>query len=162
MSDRFNCSSLISRYAAGLTGFMAFTSNIRPPMDEAAAERHFVCDAGQAIAGRGLGDTRHLEQDHAGLDHGGPEFGFALALAHARLGRNRGHRLVRKHANVQPALAAHEMARGDAARFNGLGAQPAPLQELQAELAESHGVAAAGVTFYLSPLAFSKLYPLGH
>src|SRR5205814_7611450 len=83
-------------------------------------------------------------------------------LAHARLGGDGGHRLVREHADVQPALAAHRVRRGDAPGFDGLGAEPTALQRLQPELAVGDGIAALRVTFYLAALAFSELYPFGH
>src|SRR5262249_56160650 len=100
--------------------------------------------------------------DPPGLDRGGPALRLALALAQAGLGRDGGHRLAREDADVQPPLAAHRVRRGDAARLDGLGAEPAALEGLQAELPERHAVAAGGVTFYLAALAFSVLYPLGH
>src|SRR5581483_7894779 len=101
-------------------------------------------------------------QDHARLDDGGPVLRLALALAHARLGRDRRHRLVREDADVQPALAAHEVRGGDAAGLDRLGAEPAAFEGLQPVLAEVHRVAAGRVTFYPTALAFSELYPLGH
>src|SRR5207244_5741357 len=124
--------------------------DVRAAVDEAAAERHLVRHAGQAVAGRRLGDARDLEQDHARLDDGRPVFRLALALAHARLGRDRRHRLVREDADVQPAFAAHRVRRRDTAGLDGLGAQPAAFQGLQAVFAVGHLVAAGGVTFYLS------------
>src|SRR5262249_16299461 len=102
------------------------------------------------------------EQDHAGLDDRGPVFRLTLALAHARLGRDGGDRLLREDADVQPALAADEVRRRDAARLDGLGAEPAALDRLQAQLAERHRVAAGGVAAHLAPLALAVLDPLGH
>ena len=51
---------------------------------------------------------------------------------------------------------------GDAARLDRLGAEPAALERLQAEVAERDVVAAGGVTSYAASLAFSELDPLGH
>src|SRR5262249_7613426 len=86
---------------------------------------------------------------------------LALALAHARLGRDRRHRLLREDADVQPALAAHRVRGGDAAGLDRLGAEPAAFGGLQAEVAVADGVAAGGVTFYPAPLTFSVLCALG-
>src|SRR5262249_17807402 len=110
-------------------------SNARPAVDEPAAERHLVGHAGQAVAGRRLGQAAHLVQDHARLDNRGPVFRLALALAHARLGRDGRDRLVGKDADVKPAFAANRVGRGDTARLDGLGAEPAALEGLQAEVA---------------------------
>ena len=66
-----------------------------------------------------------------------PVLRLALALAHPRLGRDGRHRLVREDADVQPALAADELGRGDAAGLDRLGRQPAALERLQAEVAVS-------------------------
>src|SRR3954463_1911123 len=47
----------------------------------------------QGLAGERLGHTGELEHDAAGLDHGHPMLGRALAGAHAGLGGLLGHRL---------------------------------------------------------------------
>src|SRR5262245_52456848 len=137
-------------------------SDVGPTADKTAAKRHLVSHAGQAIAGGRLRHATDFEQHHARLDDGGPVFRLPLALAHARLGGDRGHRLVREHANVQPPLAAQEVRGGDATGLDGLGAQPAAFQRLQAVVAEGHEIAAGCLTSYLSPLTFSELYSLGH
>src|SRR5262245_16156259 len=121
--------------------------NARPAGDEPAAERQFVGDASEDIARCGLGQTGDLKGDHARLDDGGPVFRLALALAHARLGRDGGHRLVREDADEQPALAAHRVGCGDAARLDCLGRQPPAFDRLQAELAVGNGVALRGLAF---------------
>src|SRR5947209_7751185 len=163
LSSSFNvspsCSSPMPRYSSG---FMVRLLHAGPPGHEAAAEGHLVSHAGQALARRRLGQAANLEQDHAGLDDRGPVFGLAFALAHARLGRDGGDRLVRKDPDVQAPLAAHRVGGRDAAGFDRFGAQPTPFERLQAEVAELDRVAAAGVTFYFAALTFSELYPLRH
>src|SRR6202034_1428362 len=77
-----------------------------------------------------------LEHHAAGLDHGDPAFGVALAGAHARLGRLLRDRLVREH--VDPDLPTTL----DLARHRNTGGldlavrQPALLERLQPVLAE--------------------------
>ena len=109
-----------------------------------------------------LGQAADFEQDHPRFHHSSPVFRLTLALAHARFGRDRRYRLVRKHADKQAALTAHRMRGRDAAGLDCLGAQPAALQGLQAEVAIADRIGAPGITLYDAPLAFSVLYPLGH
>src|SRR5207247_101153 len=100
----FSYSRIPSPWTAVPWVFHQHTSHTRPAVDEAAAKRHLVCHTGQAVAGGRLRQAGDLEQDHARLDDGGPVLRLALALAHARLGGDRGNRLMREHADVQPAL----------------------------------------------------------
>ena len=67
-----------------------------------------------------------------------------------------------KIADVELAAPLDRLAGHDAAGLDGLGADPAGLERLQAELAEGDVVAAGGVTSYAAFLAFSELDPLGH
>src|SRR5262245_52119322 len=53
----------------------------------------------ERVAGHVLGDPDHLVQDAPGLHHGDPLLRVTLALAHPRLGRLLGDRLVREHAD---------------------------------------------------------------
>src|SRR5262249_11547199 len=99
---RPSCSSLIPRYSLSLARRGIFPSPlVRLPRHEAALERHLVGDAGQALAGRRLGQAADLEEDRARLDHRRPELRLALALAHARLRRDRRDALVREDADVE-------------------------------------------------------------
>ena len=59
----------------------------------------------RASLARRLGHAAQLEHDPAGLDHGHPPLGVALARAHAGLGRLLGDRLVGE--DVDPDLAHH-------------------------------------------------------
>src|SRR5262245_1628703 len=58
----------------------------------------------QRLARLGLRDPLNLEQDPPGLDHGHPELGRAHALAHARLLRLLGHRLVGEQPDPDAAV----------------------------------------------------------
>src|SRR5438552_8588021 len=109
------CSSLISRNWAGfiVASLSRGASDPGLPRDEAALEGHLVGDTGQAVAGGSFGQSADLEQDHAGTNHGGPVFRLALALAHAGFQRNRRHGFVREDANVEAALTADRVRRGD-------------------------------------------------
>src|SRR5499433_2086895 len=53
----------------------------------------------ETLARRRLVHAFHLVHDPARLHHGDPELGVTLALAHARLRRLLGHRLVREDTN---------------------------------------------------------------
>src|SRR5712691_7690253 len=109
------CSSLISRIWAGFISSSVWGGASDPelPGDETALEGHLVGDPGEAVAGGRFGQSADLEQDRARPDDGGPVFRLALALAHARFQRNRRHGLVREDADVQTALTAHRVRRGD-------------------------------------------------
>src|SRR6266849_3346779 len=94
LSVKSSCSSLISRYS---DGFISRSSSLhRQPGDQPALERHLVGDSRQAVSGGRFGQAGNFEQDHAGLDDGGPVFRFTLALAHARFGGDGGDRLMRE------------------------------------------------------------------
>src|SRR5579859_495054 len=158
LSVRARCSSLMARNSAGfMLVLLALASDGRPARHEPAAKRHLVGDAGQGVAGRRLRQAADFIEDHARLDDRRPELRLALALAHARLGRDRCHRFVRKDADVQASFAAHRVRGGDAAGLDGLRAQPASLQGLQAEIAVADRVAARGVAAHLPALRFAEL-----
>src|SRR6516165_9261055 len=100
LSVRSSCSSLIARYSAGF--MLPPSTDARPPRHQPAAKRHLVGYPGQGVARRRFGQAGDLEQDHARLDHRRPIFRLALALAHARLGRDGRDRLVREDTDEQP------------------------------------------------------------
>src|SRR5262245_50802238 len=74
----------------------------------------------EALARRSLVHALHLVHDPAGLHHGDPELGVALALAHARLCGLLGHRLVREDADEDLPAALDAPGERDAGRM-GLG-----------------------------------------
>src|SRR6185437_14100577 len=88
--------------------------------------------------GERAGDSVELEQDPAGLHPGDPEFGRALARAHADFGRLGADRNVREHADPQAARALDvardraarrfDLARGDPVRLHGLEAEGAEVE----------------------------------
>src|SRR6185295_18268402 len=65
-------------------------------------------------------------------------------------------------ADIQPPFSAQVLRSGDPPRFDRRRADPAPLGGLQPKVAMHDAIAASGVTFYTSSLAFSVLHPLGH
>src|SRR6187431_118690 len=88
------------------------------------------------LARERLGHTRELEHDAAGLDHGHPVLGRALAGAHAGLGRLLRHRLVGK--DVDPDFPTTlDMARhGNTSRLDLAVGDPARVERLQAVVPE--------------------------
>src|SRR6202035_1231047 len=63
---------------------------------ELGPEGKLVRGQADRLASQRLGHPGELEHHAAGLDHGDPALGGALARAHAGLGRLLGHRLVRE------------------------------------------------------------------
>src|SRR5882672_10215183 len=108
-----------------------------------------------------LGDLRrhslHLVEDAAHLHHGDPLFDIALAVAHARLGRLLGHRLVREHADPDLPAALDEAGHGDAARLDLARGQAARLQDLEAVVAEGEIAPAVGLALVATLLLLAEL-----
>src|SRR5467141_1527654 len=108
-----------------------------------------------------LGDLRrhslHLIEHAAHLHHGDPLLDIALAVAHARLGRLLGHRLVRKHADPDLPAALDEAGHGDAARLDLARGQAARLQDLEAVVAEGEIAPAVGLALVAALLLLAEL-----
>src|SRR4051812_18966074 len=134
----------------------------RSPFHHSYPHRHFVREAGKTHLRLLLGNAAQLEQDRAFLYHRHPVIGLAFAGAHAGFQRTGGDRLVWENADVQPALAADVLLRGNTARLDGRRFDPPALGGLKSEIAEDDAVAPMGLTFYTSSLAFSVLHSLGH
>src|SRR5215211_5306086 len=124
-------------------------------------DRQLVPGQPQRLAGQRLGDARQLEHDTAGLDHGHPAFGIALARAHPRLGRLLGDRLV--GIDVDPHLAPPLDLAGhrDPGRLDLAIAYPTALERLEAVLAELDAHPAAGESTPPAPVLLAVLDPLG-
>src|SRR3954468_17935287 len=104
--------------------------------DDLGLDRQLFRRALERRLGEAAGDAVELEQDAAGLDPGDPEFGRALARAHADFGRLRAHRNVREDADPQ-APRALDVTRDRAARGLDLArGDPLRLHRLQTEGAE--------------------------
>src|SRR5207253_1469102 len=133
-----------------------------PPPNESHRHRHLVRQAPEAHSRRFLGDSANLVQNRARLHYRRPVLWLAFPLTHAGLERDRRNALVRKYTHVQATLAAHVLLRAHAAGLDRSRRDPTPLHGLQAEIAKHDAVAASGITFYTSSLAFSVLHPFGH
>src|SRR3569833_1320975 len=96
-------------------------------------DRQLLGHALEGFLGQAARDAVQLEQDAAGLDPGDPEFGRALARAHADFGGLRRHRNVREHANPEAAGALHVTRDRAAGRFDLAGSDPLRLHGLEAE-----------------------------
>src|SRR6267378_4438110 len=99
----------------------------------------------------------HLVEHAAHLHHRDPLLDVALAVAHARLGRLLGHRLVRKHADPDLPAALDEAGHGDAARLDLARGQPARLQDLEAIVAEGEIAPAVGLALVAALLLLAEL-----
>src|SRR5205085_5038924 len=83
-----------------------------------------------------LGDAFHLVEDSAGLDHGDPFLGVALALAHPGLRGLLRHRLVREDPDPHLAAALEAARERDARGFDLPVRDPPRLERLETEFSE--------------------------
>src|SRR6476646_5212781 len=120
-------------------------------------DRQLLTGETKRLLGERLGDAGELEHHPAGLDHGDPALGRALAGAHARLGGLLREALVGE--DVDPDLAAAlDLARHrDTGRFDLAVRDPYAVHRLQAVVAELHGrlalrLARAAATMHLAEL----------
>src|SRR5690242_1951938 len=95
--------------------------------------------------GERAGDAVELEQDPARLHPGDPEFGAALARAHADFGRLRADRNVREHADPKTAGTLDVTRDRAACRLDLASRDPLGLHGLEAEGAEVELSPALGV-----------------
>src|SRR5579859_5636428 len=120
--------------------------------------------AGEAerLFGERLRNAGKLEHHTAGLDHGDPALGRALAGAHARLGRLLREALVGK--DVDPDLAAAlDLARHrDTSRLDLAVRDPAGVECLEAVVAELYGRLAAREPATASAMHLAVLGLLRH
>src|SRR5215213_5603942 len=124
-------------------------------------DRQLLGGALERRLGERAGDSVELEQDSAGLDPGDPEFGRALARAHADFGRLGAHRNVREYADPQ-APGALDVARDRSASGLDLArGDPLRLHRLQAEGAEIELGPALGVAVDPALEGLAELGALG-
>src|SRR5687767_5810283 len=142
--------------------FIALSSQAPRPGHELRGDADLVGRRPECLARHVLGHALHLIQDATRLHHGHPLLGIALALAHARLGRLLGHRLVGKH--TDPHLAATLQAAGErnAGRLDLAVGDPARLQRLETVLPEGQRGAPLGLAAHVAALGLAVLDALGH
>src|SRR5215467_2630519 len=116
----------------------------------------------EALARRHLVHALHLVHDPAGLHHGDPELGVALALAHARFRRLLGHRLVREDADEDLPATLDAAGEGDAGRLDLAVGDPARLECLEPEIAKGQARSALGLAPHAAALGLPILDALGH
>src|SRR2546430_1107688 len=96
----------------------------------------------QRLARQILGDALELEHHAPGLHHGDPSLGIPLALAHPRLRRLLGDRLVREQPDPHLASAPHLARQRHARRLHLPVRGPTRLERHEAVMAGSDGGAA--------------------
>src|SRR5438105_9525706 len=126
--------------------------------DDLGLDRQLLGGARKSLLRDRPGHTVELEQDSARLDAGDPEFGRALARAHADLGGLRAHRNVREDADPKAAGALHVTRDRAARRLDLARGDPLRLHRLQAEGAEVKLGSALGIAM---DAAFEGLAELG-
>src|SRR3954447_1761749 len=171
---RLNCSRLSSAscccsWSSVLTVRFSFAAMLLFLLDQALAQagddlgldRQLFCGAGKGFLRDRAGHTVQLEQDPSRLDASDPEFGRALARAHADLGRLRAHRNVREDSDPKATGALH-VTRDRAARGLDLTrGDPLRLHGLEAECAEVELGPALGVAVDAAFEGFAELGALG-
>src|SRR4029079_14939193 len=109
----------------------------------------------------GAGDTVEFEQDPARLDASDPEFGAALARAHADFGGLGADGHVREHADPQPPRTLDVTRDRAAGRFDLARGDPLRLHRLEAEGAEVELGPALGVAVDSALEGLAELGALG-
>src|SRR5580765_5367411 len=147
--------STFTRLPTSLPSQLAPAHEARPHRQLGSAELH-------GFLREGPRDAFELEHDSAGLDHGDPLLGGALALAHSGLCRLLRDRFVREHPDPHLA-AALDAARDRHARRLDLAARdPRRLERQEPELAEGHLAAAVRLAAHAAALLLSVLDALRH
>ena len=140
------CSSLMSRSSAGFGhGSSLVVASPRSPVDSPTVYRFYIDRRFKNRTRTGIlwaSRAKHIRAASSdmpltsyrtvpGLTTAAQNSGSPFALAHAGFQGNRGDRLVREDADVQPAFVAQVLRRGDAAGLDRLRAEPAALGRLQ-------------------------------
>src|SRR4051794_4863727 len=129
--------------------------------DDLGLDRQLLGGALEGGLGEMARNSVELEQDAAGLDPSDPEFGRALARAHADFGGLRAHRNVREDANPQ-ATRALDVARDRTARGLDLArSDPLRLHGLEAEGAEVELGPTLGIAMDAALKGLAELGALG-
>src|SRR3954454_11016602 len=150
--SRFSCCScsvswssvsLFKSWYLGMSGVLE--QGLAQTGDDLGLDRELLGGALERDSGDRARNAVKLEQDAAGLHPGDPEFGRALARAHADLGGLRRNRNVREDPDPEAPLPLDVAGDGAAGRLDLAGGDPLGLQGLQAIGAEVQRGAALGV-----------------
>src|SRR6266511_2357512 len=158
-SASFATSSSPSRSTSSLA-FIASRLRVRA-LHELALHRQLVGRQPHGLLGGRLGNAGELEHHPAGLDHGHPPLGRALARAHAGLGRLLGDGPVRVDVDPHLPATADVPGHGDTSRLDLPVGDPRRLQRLEAVIAEGHRGAALGHPAAGWPVLLAVLHTLG-
>src|SRR5712691_9758267 len=128
--------------------------------DELRADWEFVGRTADRLTGNGLGHARQLEHDPAGLDHGDPALGIALARAHPRLGRLLRVGLVREDVDADLSATTDVPGHGDTGRLDLPVRHPSGLESEQPVVTEVHFGATLRLPSHPAAMLLAMLHPL--
>src|SRR6266508_41101 len=155
------CSSSSLCISRHLIAFMLASEGPRPA-HEPGLDADLLGGQPEPVTGGGLVHALHLVEDAAGLDHGHPELGIPLALAHPGLGGLLGHRLVGKDPDEDLAASLDTARERHPRRFDLPVGHPPGFERLEAVVAEGQGRAALGRALHAAALGLAILHALGH
>src|SRR5438093_889386 len=148
---------LARRSTCTTTVFIILCSQLSGPADHPGVERQLVRGERHRFL-RDLGrHAFHLVEHAAHLHHGDPLLDIPLAVAHARLGRLLGDRLVGEHPDPDLAAALDEAGHGDAARLDLARGEAARLEHLEAVVSEGELTPAVGLALVAALLLLAEL-----
>src|SRR5262245_37516681 len=140
--------------------FMARSSPLLA-LDELGADRQLLAGQPEGVPGHRLGCPLHLVENAPRLHHGHPVLRVAFPLAHARLRRLLGERLVGEDADPDLPAPLDGARQGHPARLQLAVGQPARLHRLQAVVAEGQGRPPQGHPLHPAALGLAVFDPLG-
>src|ERR1700722_9063003 len=114
--------------------------------DELGFDGELLNGALHGSASQRLVHPTELEEHAAGLHHGDPELGVALARSHAGLGWLLGNGLVGEDPNPHLATTLHVTGHRDTGGLDLAGGHPTRLERLDTEVTEVEVHAALGET----------------
>src|SRR3954452_18785483 len=167
--SRFSSVSCVCSWSSVLTVRFSFAAILLFLLGQALAQtsndlgldRQLLGSARESLLRHRPRHTVELEQDSTGLDPSDPEFGRALARAHADLGGLRAHRNVREDADPEAAGAFHVTRDRAAGRLDLTRGNPLRLHSLEAEGAEVELGPALGLAVDAALEGLAELGALG-